>query len=594
MSSNGDENTPNDLRSRSKSLDLVGEVPLWSDEATTVRLQKTDKGLGFSILDYQDPVNPAETVIVIRSIIPGGTAEQEGTILPGDRLLKVNQIDVSRATLDQAVNVLKGAPNGTVFIEVAKPIMLTGNGTLSHHDSEDTEDDQLTCLDDFQECIEDFQECLDTIHICIDGDDDLPFNHSPCTSTFEDYGRKSPKSKSNFFQEADFLEVGEDQNFDSIETELMNFKTLNVEHSTANDSDVDLSYKSINETIIKVENKKNLDKHGTYRADSLTHSDKDGYDTCIEESLSEDVTTQIKITNTSQSDIHQFETELHQKSENDDNNENVKPTSLLEDKEEESRQHAKENLYRKLNKRPDCDGKAVGFVETVFVVEDSLEPVEDVSDAKRMELCTNSITSSLIAASAPCLNVETPSARHICLDTKPMDSQLKSYDNSIDTLEEDEFFLVQYPSEVSNEVTKSYSEPNVLADDCQTLQKFERSSKFKRRSYRKCLNEYYNDYEDCLEALGRLKAAGTSPTFNSEQETTNLTEDETKSSTEQHKTEMSDDEIFTNIVLPMKNRSAPDILDTSFVTMTYDPGPYLDVTRRKSAFVFGEQGYDAR
>nr|CAH7758328.1 unnamed protein product [Callosobruchus chinensis] len=193
MSSNGDENTPNDLRSRSRSLDLVGEVPLWSDEITTVMLEKTDKGLGFSILDYQDPVNPTETVIVIRSIIPGGTAELEGTILPGDRLLKVNQIDVSRATLDQAVNVLKGAPNGTVFIEVAKPVMLTGNGTLSHHDSEDTEDDQLTCLDDFQECIEDFQECLDTIHICIDGDDDLPFNHSPCTSTFEDYGRKSPK-----------------------------------------------------------------------------------------------------------------------------------------------------------------------------------------------------------------------------------------------------------------------------------------------------------------------------------------------------------------------------------------------------------------
>nr|CAH7758329.1 unnamed protein product [Callosobruchus chinensis] len=208
------------------------------------------------------------------------------------------------------------------------------------------------------------------------------------------------------------------------------------------------------------------------------------------------------------------------------------------------------------------------------------------------ELCTNSIASNSIAASAPCLTVETPSARHICLDTKPIDSQLKSYDNSIDTLEEDEFFLVQYPSEVSNEVTKSYSEPNVLAEDCQNLQKFERSSKFKRRSYRKCLNEYYNDYQDCLEALGHLKSAGKSSIVNTEQETTNLVEDCTKNTTEQHKAEMSDEEIFTNIVLPIKNRSAPDILDTSFVTMTYDPGPYLDVTRRKSAFVFGEQGYN--
>ncbi|CAH2012988.1 unnamed protein product [Acanthoscelides obtectus] len=588
MSSNGDENTSHELENRSRSLDLIGEAPLWSEESTVVKLEKTDKGLGFSILDYQDPINPSEIVIVIRSIIPGGTADLEGTILPGDRLLKVNQIDVSRATLDHAVNVLKGASNGTVIIEVAKPIMLAGNGTISHG-SEDTEDDQLTCLDDFQECIEDFQECLDTVHICIDGDDDLPFNHSPCTSTFEEYGRKSPKKKQNFIQDVDFLELGkEDQNFDSIETELTNFNKLHVENNIANDSDLDLSYKSINETIIKVENKKNLNKNGSCRADSLTHSDKDGYDTCIEESLSEDVTTKVK-SGTIQSNFDEFKTEPHHTDKIERNNDHVKSTSqLLNLKKEEEKEKV---LHLLGNKQVEPNGKAVAFVEDISVIEDPVHVTDEVGEIKMAQLCINPKATNLTAVSEPCLNIEISNARHICLDTKPMDNQLKSYDNSLDVLEEDEFFLVQYPTVGSNDVMKSYSEPNVLAEDSQNTQKFERSTKFKRRSYRKCLNEYYNDYQDCLEALGNLKSSRKSSIANAEQ-VLNLAEDKTTNIAEQRKEELSDDDIFNNIVLPIKNRSAPDILDTSFVTMTYDPGPYLEATRRKSAFVFGEQGYN--
>ena len=37
-----------------------------------ITLNKGDKGLGFSILDYQDPLNMSETVIVVRSLVPGG------------------------------------------------------------------------------------------------------------------------------------------------------------------------------------------------------------------------------------------------------------------------------------------------------------------------------------------------------------------------------------------------------------------------------------------------------------------------------------------------------------------------------------------
>jgi len=79
---------------------------------------------------FQDPLNPQETVIVIRSLVPGGVAQADGRLIPGDRLLAVNDIDLARASLDVAVQVLKGAPKGLVKIAVAKP--LNGGDALSH------------------------------------------------------------------------------------------------------------------------------------------------------------------------------------------------------------------------------------------------------------------------------------------------------------------------------------------------------------------------------------------------------------------------------------------------------------------------------
>lgn len=44
--------------SRSRSLELVAGLPMWSDEPTIVELNKGDHGLGFSILDYQVGITP--------------------------------------------------------------------------------------------------------------------------------------------------------------------------------------------------------------------------------------------------------------------------------------------------------------------------------------------------------------------------------------------------------------------------------------------------------------------------------------------------------------------------------------------------------
>ena len=71
-------------------------------------------------------MNPGETVIVIRSLVPGGVAQMDGQLVPGDRLLFVNDCNLENATLDEAVQALKGAQKGLVQIGVAKPLPLSG------------------------------------------------------------------------------------------------------------------------------------------------------------------------------------------------------------------------------------------------------------------------------------------------------------------------------------------------------------------------------------------------------------------------------------------------------------------------------------
>ncbi|GIY77710.1 patj homolog, partial [Caerostris extrusa] len=115
-------------RLKSRSLEPLTGLAMWSSEPQIIELMKGDRGLGFSILDYQDPMNPNETVIVIRSLVPGGVAQQDGRLIPGDRLLFVNDINLENASLDAAVQALKGAPKGAVRIGVAKPLPLPESG----------------------------------------------------------------------------------------------------------------------------------------------------------------------------------------------------------------------------------------------------------------------------------------------------------------------------------------------------------------------------------------------------------------------------------------------------------------------------------
>jgi hypothetical protein len=344
---------------------------------------------------------------------------------------------------------------------------------------QDTEDDQ-TCLEDFQECIEEYQECLEVVHICID-EDNSSFNRSASTSQIEDLGENITNAQKNF--NSDFL----DNN---------NLLTVKQKDSIG-DSDLDISYKSTNDHLnnkLECDNKTSsgcaplktiIDNKALIKTDSLTQSDKasnqDGYETCVDESLSE---------------------EGPKNNNNEQGEEEVTPT----------------------NSKVNVSGSFGIDSEVVTVINATSEP------CLALDQCTN----------------------HIYLDTKS-DDELKSYDQS-DSLGPDEFFLVQYPPDEAQEVPKSFSEPNVLDTVCEMPPR--------KLTYR--LREYYNDYKDCLESY--------------------------KVYSDEKKDEMSDDLIFNEIFLPFKSRSAPNIMDSSFVTLTYDPGP--DRSRRKSDIAPGHQAND--
>ncbi|XP_032695643.1 inaD-like protein [Lontra canadensis] len=123
-----------------------GELALWSPEVKIVELVKDHKGLGFSILDYQDPLDPTRSVIVIRSLVADGVAERGGELLPGDRLVSVNEYCLENTTLAEAVDVLKAVPPGIVRLGICKPLVEDDKEEESHYILHSNNDEDKTEL----------------------------------------------------------------------------------------------------------------------------------------------------------------------------------------------------------------------------------------------------------------------------------------------------------------------------------------------------------------------------------------------------------------------------------------------------------------
>ncbi|XP_048487407.1 uncharacterized protein LOC105381073 isoform X2 [Plutella xylostella] len=167
-------------RNKSRSLEPLSGLAMWSDQLELIHLQKQDRGLGFSILDYLDPSEPGSSVIVVRSVVSGGAAAADGRLAPGDRLMTVNGVDVSRSPLATAVAAIKCADKGTVTIGVAKPLpcsTVVGGQKANGHTISSQEcinslaSDEHTGMDSFHECLQEYGEGLEVVQICLEPED---------------------------------------------------------------------------------------------------------------------------------------------------------------------------------------------------------------------------------------------------------------------------------------------------------------------------------------------------------------------------------------------------------------------------------------
>ncbi|XP_063393648.1 uncharacterized protein LOC134678858 [Cydia fagiglandana] len=168
-------------RNRSRSLEPLSGLAMWSDRVEYIQLQKEERGLGFSILDYLDPSEPGSSVIVVRSVVAGGAAAADGRLAPGDRLVSVNAQDVARAPLAAAVQAIKSAPKGIVTIGVAKPLpysTVVGGQKANGHSMQGSQEcinslasDDHTGMDSFHECLQEYGEGLEVVQICLEPED---------------------------------------------------------------------------------------------------------------------------------------------------------------------------------------------------------------------------------------------------------------------------------------------------------------------------------------------------------------------------------------------------------------------------------------
>jgi len=104
-------------------LPLFAEVSEhWNSNIEYIDLYKqtANTGLGFSILELPEQ-EYERTAVVVSGLLEEGVAHTDGRLEPGDRLVFVNNIDLTSSDLDQAVDALKSIPSGNVKIGIVKP-----------------------------------------------------------------------------------------------------------------------------------------------------------------------------------------------------------------------------------------------------------------------------------------------------------------------------------------------------------------------------------------------------------------------------------------------------------------------------------------
>lgn len=78
-------------------------------------------------MNFKDPLDSSGTVIVVRGLIPGGSAELTNAIFPGDRVISVADHDLQNKSLDETVAIMKAMPLGVVRVGLCRPLSTSDN-----------------------------------------------------------------------------------------------------------------------------------------------------------------------------------------------------------------------------------------------------------------------------------------------------------------------------------------------------------------------------------------------------------------------------------------------------------------------------------
>ncbi|XP_067846546.1 tyrosine-protein phosphatase non-receptor type 13 isoform X2 [Heptranchias perlo] len=120
MHSSGIPSTPATLTANDTLHQKFSALPSPERELRFIKLKKDVKhGLGFQIVGGEK-TGKLDLGIFVTTIMPGGPAELDGRLNPGDRLISVNGISLEGVTHDGAVEILQNAPEDVTLV-VSQP-----------------------------------------------------------------------------------------------------------------------------------------------------------------------------------------------------------------------------------------------------------------------------------------------------------------------------------------------------------------------------------------------------------------------------------------------------------------------------------------
>ncbi|MGH0139081.1 UNVERIFIED_CONTAM: hypothetical protein FKN15_022479 [Acipenser sinensis] len=135
MHSSGMPSTPGPLNANETLKQKLNALPSAEREITRVNLKKDVKyGLGFQIVGGEN-TGRMDLGTLISSITPGGPADLDGHLKPGDRLLSVNNVSLEGVAHDAAVEMLQNAPDDVTLV-VSQPkerLYQEPSSATSHH-----------------------------------------------------------------------------------------------------------------------------------------------------------------------------------------------------------------------------------------------------------------------------------------------------------------------------------------------------------------------------------------------------------------------------------------------------------------------------